>query len=111
MRRMRFAILLLTLFVTLTAVQEQLTTSVSGIVMNASTNSPFPGVRVVMGGGGVTTTDDSGRFTLKEVLPGTWTIQALRTGTAPPARDSAPRVINVKPGEEIRDIRLWLAPL
>ena len=75
------------------------------------TNTPFAGVLVVMTGGGVRTTDDKGQFTFKDVLPGTWTIQTLRTGTAPPARDSAPRVLTIKAGEEVRGIRLWLSPL
>jgi hypothetical protein len=91
--------------------QDSTPASVSGIVMNASTNGPFPGVLITMTGGGVTTTDESGRFVLKDVRPGTWTIQALKTGTAPPARDSSPRVLTIQPGEEIRDLRLWLAPL
>jgi len=109
--RMRLPVLLLIVFVTLSKAQDQLPASVSGIVMNASTNSPFPGVMVMMAGAGVTTTEENGRFTLKDVRPGTWTIQALRSATAPPARDSAPRVITVKSGEDIRDVRLWLAPL
>jgi Carboxypeptidase regulatory-like domain len=114
MPRPRFSsttLVLLASLATSAIAQDQVPASVSGTVMNASTNAPFPGVLVMMAGGGVATTDDSGRFTLKDVRPGTWRIQALKTGTAPPARDSAPRVLTIRPGEGIRDIRLWLSPL
>ena len=115
MREMRVLpevlLLLLTSLVSPALAQDSAPASVSGVVMNANTNAPFPGVLIMMAGAGVTTTDDSGRFLLKDVRPGTWTIQALKTGTAPPARDSAPRVLTINPGEEIRDVRLWLAPL
>ena len=42
--------------------------SVSGVVMNAGTNQPYAGVLITMSGGGVTTTDDSGAFVLKDVF-------------------------------------------
>ena len=65
----------------------------------------------MMTGAGVIKTDDLGRFVLKDVLPGTWTIQALRTDTASPDDEARPRTITVLPGEEIRDVRLRLVEL
>ena len=90
---------------------QELRGTVSGTVIDGSTNAPMGGVLVMMTGAGVTKTDDLGRFVLKDVLPGTWTIQALRTDTASPDDEPRPRTITVLPGEEIRDVRLRLVEL
>ena len=90
---------------------QELRGSVSGTVIDASTNTPMVGVLVTMAGGGVTKTDDLGRFVLRDVLPGSWTIQALRTDMAPPDDEPRPRTITVRPGEEVRDLRLQLVEL
>lgn len=95
----------------LSVLPQDVRATVSGTVTDGSTNAPMSGVLVTMTGGGVTTTDDLGRFVLSDVLPGTWTIQALRTGTAPPDGEPRARKIAVLPGEEIRDIRLRLVGL
>jgi len=70
----------------------------SGTVTDGGTNAPLEGVLVMISGGGVTHTDNSGRFVLRDVMPGTWNIQALRTGTAPPYGDPPSRSITIVPG-------------
>jgi hypothetical protein len=80
------------------------------MVISANTQSPLAGVLVLMPGVGQGTTDASGRFAIANVRPGIHTIRALRTGMAAPLNDTFSGNISVMPGEEVRNVRLELAP-
>ena len=87
--------------------------SVSGIVTD-SASAPLAGAQVVVPGTGSTaTTDDAGRYALRGLTPGTYTIEARRIGHRPQA---ATNVI-VRAGEDTRVdlvlsvMRVQLAPV
>lgn len=83
---------------------------VSGIVIDARTETPLPQTRVVIPGVGEATTDDAGRFRIVNVPPGRHTLQAVRSGMAALPEDRSVATISLAPGEEIRNVRLRLTP-
>lgn len=106
-----FGLLVATLSAPLTVLPQESRGTVSGTVTDGSTNAPMVGVLVTMTGGGVTRTDDLGRFVLRDVMPGTWQIQALVDDMTPSAGEPRLRPITVLPGEEVRGIHMQLVGL
>src|SRR5262245_42838205 len=79
------------------ALSQEPAGSVSGSVVDAQSQAPFPGVLVIIQGVGQANTDENGRFTIPNVRPGKHNIQAMRSGMARPMREGGPRTIVVAP--------------
>jgi Carboxypeptidase regulatory-like domain len=92
------------------AVSEENHGAVSGIVIEARSQTPLSGARVVMPGVGEATTDEAGRFKIANVSPGKHSIHAVRTGMATLAEDRSSETVVIGPGEDLRNLRLRLAP-
>ncbi|HWB43318.1 MAG TPA: carboxypeptidase regulatory-like domain-containing protein, partial [Gemmatimonadales bacterium] len=82
--------------------------SVGGVVTDEATGQPLEAARVVLTGTNrLTETNREGRYTLRNVAPGTYAVRVLRLGYRP-ATDTA----NVAPGEEVTlDFALTGAPV
>jgi len=101
---------LLTLLAVTLAFSQEPGGSVSGTVVDADTQVSVGGAVVVMPGVGQVTTDEAGRFRISGVGPGRHTIQAVRSGMAMPLRDRSVSTVTLRPGEDVRNVRLSLAP-
>ncbi len=123
-----FRILILGAFVPLafgqtTQVPPASTGSVEGTVVNASTREPLKKAWVTMrkeGGQAPGTTlgnltDATGRFALKNVEPGRYHLSAERNGFVRQMHgqqgpDSPETILNISPGQAIRDIQIAMIP-
>ena len=84
--------------------------SVSGTVVNTYTQAPVSGVNIQIPGIAQSETDETGRFRIVNVPPGRYMLQAVRSGmTAVPSGRSSETII-VASGEDVRDVRLQMAP-
>ena len=100
---------LLPLLFTAPVAEAQSTGAVTGRVTDAETGRPLPGVNIVVGeaedgGPRGTSTGPEGRFTLKSLASGTYTVQARFVGYAPLSRE-----VTVPAGGTVR-VRFALSP-
>lgn len=98
--------------------------SVSGVVIDSQTKQPLAGATVMAQGGGgfggkmILVTGSDGRFTLRNLPPGPYTIEASRPGYVSemmgnPARAetlNGPIIQQLSPGQVRSDIRFVLTP-
>jgi hypothetical protein len=98
--------------------------SVSGVVIDALTKQPLSGATVMAQGGGgfsgkmIVVTGNDGRFTLRSLPPGAYTIEASRAGYVAEmignplnaATLNVPIVQQLNPGQALSDLRLALTP-
>lgn len=90
--------------------------SVQGVVINSITAEPVAHAHVILTPlstmqnvyGAMTTVD--GTFTMSMVPPDTYTVQVLRNGFLPLQASSSGKQIEIKPDENVTDLRLRLIP-
>jgi hypothetical protein len=84
--------------------------TVSGTVVDAYTQAPISGARVQLPGIGQTVTDETGRFRIANLPPGQYALQAIRSGMTEVMEDRSSATITIALGEEVRNVRLQMAP-
>jgi protocatechuate 3,4-dioxygenase beta subunit len=104
--------------------RPQAMASVNGVVIDSQTKQPLGGATVTAQGGGgfagkmIVVTGNDGRFTLRNLTPGAYTIEASRAGYVSEmignplsaATLNAPIVQQLNSGQVLSDIRLALTP-
>ena len=88
---------------------QQPSGTVSGTVIESSTQTPVFGVSVEIPGIGQATTDEAGRFQISNIPAGQYRLQAVRSGMTPDMQDRSSWSITVLQGEEVRDVRLRMS--
>src|SRR5262245_38115693 len=88
--------------------------SIAGVVVLSGTSTPIAAARVSVGTA-VTTSDENGRFELKNLQPGRYTVTAFHASYVFGANiDSVRRgqstTITLGPGETIKDVVVGLIP-
>jgi hypothetical protein len=86
-----------------TPAPEPPTGSISGVVKDASTHAPLPGIPV-SAGGAQATTGPEGQFTLRRIEPGRQWVSVYDN----PHAASGGRYVLVNPGEEITGIEIFI---
>ncbi|HTK56268.1 MAG TPA: carboxypeptidase regulatory-like domain-containing protein, partial [Gemmatimonadales bacterium] len=85
----------------------QVNGAISGRVTDGATGAPLAGVQVrIVGTGQGAATDTGGRFRLREVRPGRWTVTVLRIGYRQSRRDSV-----VVTGGEVARLEFAMVPV
>src|ERR1017187_1213658 len=86
-----------------TPAAEPPTGSISGVVEDATTHAPLPGIPV-SAGGAQATTGPEGQFTLRRIEPGRQWVSVYDN----PHAASGGRYVLVNPGEEITGIEIFI---
>src|SRR2546423_14045866 len=83
---------------------------INGVVFNQSTKEPFKGVRVTItrenGGPQLALTDDSGKFTFRNLVAGRYRIALEFKGFTEPSHSRGPRNISLGASEELKDVHI-----
>lgn len=109
-------LLLAALLCAATAFAAEKPASISGVVVNSITGAPLPRVHIILGldaeedrtYGAMTTAD--GKFSITDMVPGSYAITMERIGFSMPTDADAPDNLVLRPDEKKGDLLLKLVP-